>query len=49
MKIRAILASAALLTLVGSVVAWAMQAPRALPSPEALDAEVARAMTATGA
>ena len=49
MKIRAIAVSAAFLTLIGSAVAWAVQNAAPLPSPVALDAEVARAMAATGA
>ncbi len=49
MKIRTITVSAALLTIIGTAVAWAVQAAAPLPSPAALDAEVARAMEATGA
>ena len=48
MRFRTVAASAVLLT-IGSAVAWAMQAAAPLPLPSALDAEVARAMTATGA
>lgn len=40
---------AVVLTLVGSVFAWAMQGRHQLPTAAALDAEVARAMAATGA